>query len=71
MDHARTCRLACAAALAFAAIATLNESAARATEVAAQLDYGAAAGCPVAGDFEAIVTGRLGYGPFRTTLASG
>ena len=66
MDHARTCRLACAAAVAFAAIATLNERAARATEVAAQLDYVATAGCPLADDFEAIVTGRLGYAPFRT-----
>ena len=65
MDHARTCRLACTAALGFAVIATLNETAARATEVAAQLDYSAAPGCPIAGDFEAVVTGRLGYGPFR------
>jgi hypothetical protein len=66
VNHARTCRLACAVMLGFAAITAQNESAARAAEVAAQLDYVAAAGCPRADDFEAIVTGRLGYGPFRT-----
>ena len=66
MDLARTSRLACAAALGFAAIATVNESAARGTEMAAQLDYDAAPGCPSAGAFEAVVTGRLGYNPFRT-----
>ena len=67
MDLARTSRLACAAALGFAAIATVNESAARGAEMAAQLDYDAAPGCPSAGAFEAVVTGRLGYSPFRTS----
>jgi hypothetical protein len=66
VDHARRCRLACAAAVGFASITALNESASRAAEVAAQLDYVAATGCPLTADFEAIVTGRLGYGPFRT-----
>jgi hypothetical protein len=65
VDLARTSRLACAAALGFAAIATINESDAQGTEVAAQLDYDAAPGCPSAGAFEAVVTGRLGYSPFR------
>ena len=66
MDLARTFRLACAATLGFTSIAALNESDARAKEVAAQLDYNAVHGCPSAVDFRAIVAGRLGYSPFLT-----
>ena len=65
MDVARTSRLACAAAVAVAAIATLNVRAAQAADVSAQLDYSAAPGCPAADDFEAVVVGRLGFSPFR------
>src|SRR5688572_14895949 len=35
--------------------------------MAAQLDYGAAPGCPSVAGFEAVVTGRLGYSPFRAS----
>jgi hypothetical protein len=67
VDLARTSRFACAATLGFAALATVNERAARGTEVAAQLDYSAAPGCPSGEAFEAVVTGRLGYSPFRAS----
>jgi hypothetical protein len=65
VELARTSRLACAAALAFAASAAVNERAARGTEAETQLDYDAAPGCPPADAFEAVVAGRLGYSPFR------
>jgi hypothetical protein len=62
---ARKVRLICAATLALTAVAAFNESVARATDVATQLEYSAAHGCPSAADFEAVVVGRLGYSPFR------
>lgn len=34
-------------------------------DLTVQLDYGAAEGCPPASTLDAIVTGRLGYSPFR------
>jgi hypothetical protein len=65
VDLSRGCRLGCWAALGLAGLAILNERAAYGREVAAQLDYAAAPGCPVAGDLEAVVAARLGYSPFR------
>ncbi len=65
MGPARKVRFAYAASLGFAAIATLSGGAARATQLEAQLEYGAAPGCPGAREFQAVVTGRLGYSPFR------
>jgi len=62
---ARKLRFACAASLGFSAIATLSGGAARATQLEAQLEYSAAPGCPGAREFQAVVTGRLGYSPFR------
>ena len=59
-------RFVCAAALALAILCTARESQARTVEVAAQLDYAAAAGCPGVDAFEAVVNGRLGYHPFRS-----
>lgn len=67
MGVSQACRLVCATTAAFAAMATLSQGAARAKEIAAQLDYGVAAGCPQADDFEAVVAGRLGYNPFQQT----
>jgi hypothetical protein len=52
-----------------AAIAGVGQGAARCNEVAAQLDYTAAPGCPVAADFEAVVAQRLGYSPFWSDAA--
>ena len=56
-------------AVAFAVAVTIllaaREGHARSVVVLAQLDYTAAPGCPGVDDFEAIVTGRLGYPPFR------
>jgi len=51
----------------FAAITLVCPGAAWSGQIAAQLDYVAAPGCPVAADFEAIVAGRLGYSPFRAS----
>jgi hypothetical protein len=62
---ARKFRFAYAASLGFVAIATLSERDARGTELEAQLEYSAAPGCPGAREFQAVVTGRLGYSPFR------
>jgi hypothetical protein len=53
--------------VAFAAITLAGQGAAWSRQIAAQLDYVAAPGCPVAGDFEAVVAGRLGYSPFRAS----
>lgn len=39
---------------------------ARTVAATAQLDYSATVGCPAAGEFEAVVDGRLGYAAFRT-----
>jgi hypothetical protein len=64
VDLARKLRLGCAASIGIAAIA-IAESTAQCGEVAAQLDYMAVPGCPAARDFEAVVTQRLGYSPFR------
>jgi hypothetical protein len=58
-------RLACTIALGFLALAALGEGAARANEVAAQLDYVSVSDCPAAADFEEIVAEHLGYSPFR------
>ena len=57
------------AAFGFAALAALGEGAARAGDVAAQLDYDAAPGCPVTAAFEATVVDHLGYDPFRDDAA--
>jgi hypothetical protein len=57
------------AALGLAVIVSLAEGAAMAAEVVAQLDYAAAAGCPVAAAFEANVVDHLGYRPFRDDAA--
>jgi hypothetical protein len=65
VDIARRWRLGCAAVLGFVAVFAPKESAARATEVTAQLDYVAAPGCPGAGDLEGAVGRQLGYSPFR------
>jgi len=69
VDLARKWRLACASALGIALIAASNPSAARATEVAAQVDYIAVPGCPDTDAFQAVVTGRLGYNPFRANAS--
>jgi hypothetical protein len=55
-------QLVSAVALAFAA---LDGGAARGTEMAMQLDYSVAPTCPGPDDFQAIVSARLGYDPFR------
>lgn len=65
MDVAHKRRLACATALALAAIGASREGRARTADVATQLEYDAAPGCPTVDTFEAIVTGRLGYSPFQ------
>jgi hypothetical protein len=69
VDLARRCRLACAAALVFALIVAPRVSAARATVVAAQVDYAAAPGCPDTEAFQAVVSGRLGYNPFHANAS--
>jgi len=56
-------------AVGFVALTALGERAALGKDIAAQLDYEAAPGCPRAADFEAIVAGRLGYSPFRADAA--
>ncbi len=62
MNSARKVQLVSALALAFAA---LDGGTARATEMAMHLDYSVAPSCPGPDDFEALVSGRLGYNPFR------
>jgi hypothetical protein len=47
------------------AFAALHGGTAGATEMAMQLEYSVAPSCPAADDFETIVSGRLGYNPFR------
>jgi hypothetical protein len=54
-----------AAILALVVMGPSRESQAGTAIVSAQLDYAAAPGCPTSDAFEAIVSGRLGYGPFR------
>jgi hypothetical protein len=58
----RRLQLVSAVALALAA---LDGGTARAAEMAMQLDYSVAPSCPGVDDFAAIVSGRLGYNPFR------
>jgi hypothetical protein len=62
MVVARVYRLLCAAAFGFGALASTGT--ARGDEIAAQLDYVAAPGCPAASDFQALVVRRLGRDPF-------
>ena len=57
------------AVVGFVALTAVGERAARGKDIAAQLDYEAAPGCPRAAEFEAIVAGRLGYSPFRADAA--
>jgi len=64
-QRAWSSRRCAAAVIAFATIAALDARAARAAEVAAALDYGAAPGCPDGEVFEAVVARHLGYSPFR------
>jgi len=66
VGHARKFRLAGVVSLGFAAVATQGEGAARGSQLETQLEYTAAAGCPVARDFQAVVTGRLGFNPFSS-----
>ncbi len=63
MVVARVYRLLCAAAFGLGALASTG--AARGDEIAAQVDYVAAPGCPTAGEFESLVVRRLGRDPFR------
>jgi hypothetical protein len=58
-------RSICAAVLVLASVGASREARARVVAVATQLDYAAAAGCPTADGFQAIVTARLGYNAFR------
>ena len=66
---------ASAFAVAFAVAVTIflaaREGHARTAVVLAQLDYTAAPGCPAVDDFEAIVSGRLGYRPSAPTRRTG
>jgi hypothetical protein len=54
-----------AAALALAAFGASSKGIALPADAATQLDYIAAPGCPAADAFAAVVSGQLGYGPFR------
>ena len=54
-----------AVAFVLAAVATPGEGRAGTVAVATRLNYDAAAGCPTGDGFQAIVTARLGYDPFR------
>ena len=65
VDVAPQRRLACTTLLALAAIGASREGHARTADVATQLEYDAAPGCPAVETFESIVIGRLGYSPFR------
>jgi len=58
-------RLVFPAVLVLAVAGVSRAAYARSVVVATQLDYVAAAGCPSATRFEAVVVGRLGYDPFR------
>lgn len=57
--------VAYAAVLGGVLVISGREGHARTVAATAQLDYSAAAGCPAAGEFQAIVDGRLGYAAFR------
>jgi len=59
LDWRRTC-----AAIAFV-WGLCHARPVRAAELAAQLDYDVAAGCPADADFAALVAKRLGYDPFH------
>jgi hypothetical protein len=65
VDVAHKRRLACAAGLALAVVGASREGRARTADIATQLEYDAAPGCPTVDTFEVIVSGRLGYNPFR------
>jgi hypothetical protein len=58
-------RIACAALLGVLVVVSGRTGQARTVAATAQLDYAAAAGCPTADEFEAVVDGRLGYQAFR------
>jgi hypothetical protein len=58
-------RLFCPAVLVLAVAGEARAAGGRTVIVATQLDYGATSGCPGAARFEAVVSGQLGYDPFR------
>jgi hypothetical protein len=64
MKGRRMSRLACAATLCIPLLARAEGQPGTAALVVT-LEYGAAPDCPDAGDFKAIVIGRLGYDAFR------
>jgi len=51
------------------ALAAFTEHAARAADVAANLEYRAEPACPAAREFESVVARHLGYSPFRDDAA--
>ncbi len=58
-------RLVRTIALTLVIVGASRESQARTVVVTTHLDYAAAPECPSVASFEAVVTGRLGYDPFR------
>ena len=65
MNVASGRRYVCAALLGMVLVLGGRAGHARTVAATAQLDYAAAAGCPTADEFEAVVDGRLGYEAFR------
>ena len=63
MTVGRGRRLFCGGAI-FLSSLVVSEGQAHVTRLTVILDYGAAAGCPAAADFKAVVIARLGYDPF-------
>jgi hypothetical protein len=65
VQGARTHRLLRAAVVVAVLLVTAGEVRARTVVVATRLDYVVQPGCPAVDSFQAVVTGQLGYDPFR------